>query len=103
MKSDLNETDNMVFNFSMEMLIVHNVDSSNEMLLGLQSVIWLIEQSPNLTILGNLRSWRNIDYYNPNSSNFYRSESQLSQLKEKIVTKNWDLDLDMENLDYLYT
>ena len=71
--------------------------------LGLHSVYWLIDNSPNLTILGNLRSWRSIDYYNSNSSNFYRSESDLSQLKHKIMAQNWDLDLEMENLDYLYT
>ena len=84
------------------MIILHNVDSVG-MNLGLQSVLYLIDHCPNLTILGNLRSWKNIDYYNINSSHFYRAESELSRLKEKITSENWDLDLDVENLNYLYT
>ena len=84
------------------MLIIQNVDSANQMGLGIEPVLWLVDQCPNLTVLGNLRTWQQIDYYSPESPHFYRSESQLSQLKAKIVSHNWDLDLDVENLDYLY-
>ena len=111
--------------FSIEMMIIHNVDSSNDMMTGLQSVSWLIEECKNLTVLGNLRSWRGkyairniilckcyisprflpigIDHYDPNSSKFYKTESDLSCLKKKIVSANWDLDLELENLDYIYS
>ena len=85
------------------MLIIQNVDSSNNMNLGLKSVLWLVDQCANLTILGNLRTWHQIDYYNSESPHFYRSESQLSQLKKQIISRNWDLDLEVENLDYLYS
>ena len=85
------------------MVIFHNVDSTQEMKLSINSVEWLIENAQNLTILGNLRSWRGIDYYDSNSPLFYKSESLLSQLKLKIKSRNWDLDLDCENLDHLYS
>ena len=84
------------------MLIINNVDLNADMPLSMASVYWMVENCPNLTHLGNLRSWKNIDYYNAENSNFYRSESQLSKFKEKIRMSNWDLDLEIENLDFLY-
>ncbi len=69
--------------------------------LGMDTVNWFLEQCPNLVILGNLRSWSRIDYYNPESQNYYRSESQLSKLKSEAVAKNWDIDFDLESLNYL--
>ena len=62
-----------------------------------------MECCPRLTGLGNLRTWRNIDYYNAEDENFYNSDtSELSQLKKKIVKMNWDIDIELENLDYMY-
>lgn len=63
----------------------------------------MIENVPKLTMLGNLRSWCSIDHFDSNSPCFYKSESELSKLKKEITFKNWDLDLDIENLDNLYT
>ena len=71
--------------------------------LGIETVYSLIENCPRLTTLGNLRTWRNIDYYNPSDANYYKSdESSLGKLKEQSMRSNWDLDLDVENLDFLY-
>ena len=70
---------------------------------GIETVHSLIEYCPRLAGLGNLRTWRNIDYYNPSDPNYYKSEeSSLGKLKEQSKQSNWDLDLDIENLDYLY-
>ena len=85
------------------MLILNNVDLNADMKLSMSSVHWLVDNCPNLTHLGNLRSWKSIDYYNVESVNFYRSESELSQFKEQIRQNNWDLDLEIENLNFLYT
>ena len=84
------------------MLIVHNVDNIIGMPLSIQSVHWLIQEMSKITILGNLRSWSKIDHYDCGSPYFYKSESSLSQLKKEIAKNNWDLDLDIENLDHLY-
>ena len=84
------------------MVILDNVDTTNPMSLSMTSVKWMIENAPKLTMLGNLRSWCSIDYFNSNSPNFYKCESELSQLKKEIALKNWDLDLEIENLDHLY-
>ena len=85
------------------MLIVDNVDLNADMKLSMSSVHWLVENCPNLTQLGNLRSWKLIDYYNVESANFYRQESELSRFKDHALKNNWDLDLEIENLDLLYT
>ena len=83
--------------------MIDNVELTEPMPLSISSVRWLIDQCPKLTVLGNLRTWSDIDYYDNHSPHFYRSESQLSQLKKEIVANNWDLDLEMENLDQLYS
>ena len=85
------------------MLIVDNVDLNADMKLSMSSVHWLVENCPNLTQLGNLRSWKSIDYYNVESANFYRQESELSRFKYHALKNNWDLDLEIENLDLLYS
>ena len=89
--------------FSLEMVILDNVDSTNNMPLSIQSVKWMVQHAPKLIMLGNLRSWCGIDYFDSNSPYFYKSESELSRLKKEIIDKNWDVDLDIENLDHLYT
>ena len=71
--------------------------------LGIETVHKLLESCPRLTGLGNLRTWRDIDYYKTDHPNYFRSDtSALGKLKRKAIDNNWDLDLDMENLDYLY-
>ena len=102
---------------SLEMLIIcntetpeqdylpqENVEGNNgRMQLGMNTVNSLIHHCPQLMGLGNLRTWSDIDYYQEGNCNYYRSDtSELGQLKQKAVKVNWDLDLEMENLDYLY-
>ena len=89
--------------FSLEMLILDNVDFNTDMKLSMSSVHWMVENCPNLTHLGNLRSWKSIDYYNIENVHFYRQESELSRFKAHALKNNWDLDLEIENLDLLYT
>ena len=72
-------------------------------MLGMDTVYSLIESCPRLTGIGNLRTWQNIDYYNAEDENYYNSDvSELAQFKKKSATMNWDLDMDLENLDYIY-
>ena len=71
--------------------------------LGIDTLNCLIQSCKNLTGVGNLRTWLNIDYYNPTSDSYFSNDrSELGSLKKKVVTNNWDLDLDLENLDFLY-
>ena len=71
--------------------------------LGIDTLNCLIQSCKNLTGIGNLRTWLDIDYYNPTSDSYYSNDrSELGRLRKKIVTNNWDLDLDLENLDFLY-
>lgn len=107
-----------------EMLIMSNT-SSSKMALSMETVEALIESAPNLSVLGNLvrlpfsipsillkglflvslinfqRTWSNIDHYDSNSDHFYKSESQLSQLKQEAMRRNWDISLDLEDIDFL--
>ena len=71
--------------------------------LGIDTLNCLIQSCNNLTGIGNLRTWLDIDYYNPTSDSYFSNDrSELGRLKKKVVTNNWDLDLDLENLDFLY-
>ena len=88
------------FRKSLEMIIISNT-SETSMDLGMLSVNYFVDRFPNLTILGNLRTWRSIDYFDQNSSNYFRAESELSQLKENARKRNWDIDFELENLDFL--
>jgi hypothetical protein len=69
--------------------------------LGMDTARYFVEKFPNLTVLGNLRTWRSIDYFDSSSQLYFRSESELSRLKEEAKRKNWDIDLELENLDLL--
>ena len=69
--------------------------------LGMETARYFVEKFPNLTVLGNLRTWRCIDYFDSNSQNYFRSESELSRLKEEAKRRNWDIDFELENLDFL--
>jgi hypothetical protein len=88
------------FKNSLEMLIICNT-SDSQMNLGMDTVNYFVDHFPNLTVLGNLRTWRMIDYFDSNSTNYFRSESELSQLKECARKKNWDIDFELENLDFV--
>ena len=73
------------------------------MRLGMDTVQNLLESCDHLTGLGNLRTWADIDYYNAENRNYFNSESSaLGKLKSNIIARNWDLDLDLETLDFLY-
>ena len=86
------------------MLLLSNTSTDDPMELGMDTLNHLIDTCPRLCCVGNLRTWSRIDYYDPNSDNYFKSEeSNLGNLKRRAVEKNWDLDLDSENLDYLYT
>ena len=78
-----------------------NSFSESHMNLGMTSVIFFVDNFPNLTILGNLRTWRSIDYFDPESTNYFRAESDLSRLKTEARKKNWDIDFELENLDFI--
>jgi hypothetical protein len=82
------------------MLVVSNT-SSTPLPLGMPTVRYFVDQFPNLTILGNLRTWRSIDYFDPNSAAYFRSESELSRLKLEAKRRNWDIDFDLEHLDFV--
>ena len=72
-------------------------------LIGMDTVYSLVESCPRLTGIGNLRTWKNIDYYNAEDENYYNSDaSELAKFKKKSANMNWDLDIDLENLDYIY-
>ena len=86
---------------SLEMLVVSNT-STSPLLLGLPTVLLLLERCPALAVLGGLPTWRAIDFYDPESPAFYSSDSELSALKRRAVANNWDIDFAVENLDAAY-
>lgn len=83
------------------MLIISNT-STQPMPLGMESVQFIIQNFDRISVLGNLRTWSQIDHFDPNSPLHCKSESQFSKLKQTILQNNWDLDLDLENIDFLY-
>merc|ERR1712126_754920 len=60
----------------LEMLVLTNT-SHQPMDLGLASVMLCLSQCPRLTVLGDLRTWRKIDYYDPESDFYFKSESMF--------------------------
>ena len=96
---------------SLEMLIISNTktngsnpqDEEDGMRLGLEIVDYLLDKCPGISVIGNLKTWAKVDYYDPSNENYYRSkESGLGKLKQQAMDENWDLDLDLENLDFMY-
>ena len=83
------------------MLVLDN-SSTEHMLLGLNTVILLLERCPKLTVLGNLKTWRKIDFYNPQSELYFKSESGFCKLRKDATVNNWDINFDVENLDDVY-
>ena len=68
--------------------------------LGLTSVIALFRSCPRLSVLGDLRAWTNIDYFNPNSVAYRRRDgSKYDQLVNGVRSRNWDINLDAKFSD----
>ena len=86
----------------LEMLIVSNGDSERNMNLGMRDVKFCIESFPCLTVLGNLKSWALIDYYDPNSQFYFKSESEFCRFKRDCEKRNFDLELQLENINFVY-
>ena len=89
------------FETSLEMLIISNTCDAEVMNLGMESVNYFVENFPNLRILGNVRTWRSVDHFDENSANYFRAESEFARLKGKARKRNWDIDFEIENLDFL--
>ncbi len=85
----------------LEMLVLANT-SDVPMDLGLDSVRDLIRHCPDLGVIANLRTWARIDYFDPASEFYFRTESAFSQLKRDAVSQNWDIEFDLENIDFCY-
>ena len=80
----------------LEMLVLSNT-SSELMLLGLRTVHLLLDACPGLVGLGDLKTWRRIDYFDPDSEQFYKTDSAFMKLRKLAQERNWDIDFDIEN------
>jgi len=80
---------------NVEIFVLSNT-SSESMSLGLETVNLLLEKCPLLVGLGNLQTWRKIDYFDPESDKFYKNDSAFSNLKRKAQTSNWEIDFDID-------
>ena len=80
----------------LEMFVLSNT-SSELMQLGMRTVNLLLETCPQLVALGDLKTWRNIDYFDPSSDNFFKHDSAFMKLKKDAQFKNWDIDFDIDN------
>ena len=80
---------------NVEIYVLSNT-SSESMSLGLETVNLLLEKCPLLVGLGNLQTWRKIDYFDPESDKFYKNDSAFSNLKRKAQTSNWEIDFDID-------
>ena len=84
----------------LEMFILNNT-SGDEMRLGNEDIESLLDNCTNLTALGNVRTWAEVDYYDPRSEFYFKSESKFTKLKRRAKDNNWDIDFDLENLNFL--
>ncbi len=50
----------------------------------------------------HFRTWSTIDHFDPSSALYRRSESEFSRLKERAADRNWDIDFDVENIDFVF-
>ena len=80
----------------LEMLVLTNT-SSEQMLLGLRTVNRLLDACPGLVGLGDLKTWRRIDYFDPDSEQLYKTDSAFMKLRKLAQERNWDIDFDIEN------
>ena len=69
------------------------------MFLGLDTVHLLLDKCPCLVGLGDLKTWRRIDYYDPDSPMFYKNDSAFMKLRKYAQESNWEIDFDIENCD----
>ena len=83
------------------MLVLSNT-STEPMNLGLETLQLFLDCCPGLLAVGDLKTWRKIDFFNPESEMYFKSESEYSRLRRKAVNMNWDIDFDIENLDNVY-
>ena len=85
---------------NLEILIISNT-STEPMDLGLDTVLLFLEKCPHLVGLGDLKTWRNIDYFQPESDLHYSAESEYFKLKQAATRNNWEIDFDLENCDLI--
>ena len=85
----------------LEVFVLSNT-STELMNLGLPTVFLFLEKCKNLIALGDLKTWKKIDFYDPESEHFFKSESLFSTLKKNATKKNWEIDFDLENVDFMY-
>jgi len=85
----------------LEMLVLANT-SSEQMNLGMPTVLLFLEKCKHLIGLGDLKTWKKIDFYDPESEHFFKTESAFTKLQKDAVKKNWEIVFDLENLDFLY-
>ena len=83
----------------LEVIILNNT-SLEPMNLGQDTLELLLEKCPLLTGVGNTRTWLKLDYYDQESEFYLKTESQFSHLKKKAEKLNWDIDFDIETLDF---
>ncbi len=106
----------------LQMLVLANTCPAEAMPLGMDSVEELLEHCPELCALGSLRwycgggrvprfstfhvtflrTWSCIDYFDERSPLYRRSEADFCRLKRGAVRKNWDIDFDVENIDFVF-
>ena len=84
----------------LEILIISNT-SAEPMDLGLDTVLLFLEKCPHLVGLGNLKTWRKIDYFDSESDLHFSNESDYFKLKQKAIRNNWEIDFDLENCDLI--
>lgn len=87
---------------SLEMLILANTSSDPMSNMNENCLRYLLQEYKSLSILGSLKTWVGLDYFNPGSDLYFREEADAQQIKKEAKKKNWDIDFDMENLDFLY-
>ena len=51
--------------------------------------------------LGDLKTWRKIDYYDPDSNKFFKNDSEFMKLQKHAQESNWEFDFNIENCDFL--
>ena len=83
-----------------EVFVLNNT-ASEMMHLGMMTVHLLLEKCPKLVGLGDLKTWRKIDYFDPESDFFYKTDSMFMKLKKEAIERNWEIDFDLETIPKL--
>ena len=84
----------------LEVLVLSNT-ALELMSLGLDTVNLLLDKCPHLVGLGDLKTWRKIDYYDPDSNKFFKNDSEFMKLQKQAQESNWEFDFNIENCDFL--